>query len=129
MVLSVLSVVLGLVPFYRMYQVICLFAAGAATTAAIVKWCLLAHMIPEGAGHIVLPIISIAALLCLDWRLALASLVTFPLSFVCMGLTFKISGDSFARYDQSSNDMNSAIVEVHRGHRGHQGLWPCGRVV
>lgn len=150
-VLSVLSVVLGLVPFYCMYQVICLFAAGAATAAAIVKWCLLAlavyavkillfslstgvshamaytileslrlrladrflhaplgdvenhfigeiknmmvdkienmepplaHMIPEGAGHIVLPIISIAALLCLDWRLALASLVTFPLSFV-----------------------------------------------
>lgn len=59
---------------------------------------LLAHMIPEGAGHIVLPIISIAALLCLDWRLALASLVTFPLSFVCMGLTFKISGDSFALF-------------------------------
>lgn len=37
-VLSVLSVVLGLVPFYCMYQVICLFAAGAATAAAIVKW-------------------------------------------------------------------------------------------
>mgnify|MGYP004612274321 CR=1 FL=1 len=161
-VLSVLSVVLGLVPFYCMYQVICLFAAGAATAAAIVKWYLLAlavyavkillfslstgvshtmaytileslrlrladrflhaplgdvenhsigeiknmmvdkienmepplaHMIPEGAGHIVL-----AALLCLDWRLALASLVTFPLSFVCMGLTFKISGDSFALF-------------------------------
>ena len=167
-----------------MYQVICLFAAGAATAAAIVKWCLLAlavyavkillfslstgvshamayiileslrlrladrflhaplgdvenhsigeiknmmvdkienmepplaHMIPEGAGHIVLPIISIAALLCLDWRLALASLVTFPLSFVCMGPTFKISGDSFARYDQSSNDMNSAIAEYIEG--------------
>ena len=183
-VLSVLSVVLGLVPFYCMYQVICIFAAGAATAAAIVKWCLLAlavyavkillfslstgvshamaytileslrlrladrflhaplgdvenhsigeiknmmvdkienmepplaHMIPEGGGHIVLPIISIAALLCLDWRLALASLVTFPLSFVCMGLTFKISGDSFARYDQSSNDMNSAIVEYIEG--------------
>lgn len=183
-VLSVLSVVLGLVPFYCMYQVICLFTAGTATAAAIVKWCLLAlavyavkillfslstgvshamaytileslrlrladrflhaplgdvenhsigeiknmmvdkienmepplaHMIPEGAGHIVLPIISIAALLCLDWRLALASLVTFPLSFVCMGLTFKISGDSFARYDQSSNDMNSAIVEYIEG--------------
>ena len=45
----------------------------------------LAYMIPEGAGHIVLPIVSIAALLCIDWRLALVSLVTFPLSFLCMG--------------------------------------------
>ena len=75
----------------------------------------LAHMIPEGAGHIVLPVVSIIALAVLDWRLALASLVTFPLSFVCMGLTFKISGDSFARYDRSSSAMNSAIVEYIEG--------------
>lgn len=75
----------------------------------------LAHMIPEGAGHIVLPIVSITALLCIDWRLALASLVTFPLSFLCMGLTFAISGDSFAQYDRSGNEMNSAIVEYIEG--------------
>ena len=183
-VLSVVSVVLGLAPFYCMYRMICLFAAGTATTAAVIKWCALAlagyavkilifslstgishamaysvleglrlrfadrflraplgdvenhsigeiknmmvdkieniepplaHMIPEGAGHIVLPVISIAALLCIDWRLALASLVTFPLSFLCMGLTFRISGDSFAKYDRSSNEMNSAIVEYIEG--------------
>ena len=64
----------------------------------------LAHMIPEGAGHIVLPIVSILALLCLDWRLALASLVTFPLSFLCMGLTFKISGESFSKYPSNWKD-------------------------
>ncbi len=183
-ILSVLSVVLGLVPFYCMYRLICLFAYDAASMGGILKWCglsliayaakillfslstgishsmaytilealrlrladrflhaplgdvenhsigeiksmmvdkienlepPLAHMIPEGAGHIVLPVISIAALLCLDWRLALASLVTFPLSFVCMGLTFKISGDSFAQYDRSSSAMNSAIVEYIEG--------------
>lgn len=28
-----------------------------------------------------------------------------------MGLTFAISGDSFAQYDRSGNEMNSAIVE------------------
>ena len=32
-----------------------------------------------------------------------------------MGLTFKISGDSFAKYDRSSNEMNSAIVEYIEG--------------
>lgn len=42
----------------------------------------LAHMIPEGDGHIVLPIVSIIALAFVDWRIALASLVTFPLSFI-----------------------------------------------
>ena len=183
-VLSVLSVVLGLVPFYCMYELLRLFVLGTAALADILRWCLLslaayvvkialfslstgvshamaytileglrlrladrflraplgdveahsigeiktmmvdkiesiepplAHMIPEGAGHVVLPVISIAALACIDWRLALASLVTFPLSFLCMGLTFKISGDSFTRYDQSASAMNSAIVEYIEG--------------
>ena len=183
-VLSVLSVVLGLAPFYCMYRMLALFTLGAVTAGEIVKWCFLmlaayalkillfslstgvshamaytilealrlrladrflraplgevenhsigeiktmmvdkienlepplAHMIPEGAGHIVLPIISILALLCIDWRLALASLVTFPLSFLCMALTFKISGDSFAKYDRSASAMNSAIVEYIEG--------------
>ena len=71
----------------------------------------LAHMIPEGAGHVVLPIVSIIALLCIDWRLALASLVTFPLSMVCMMLTFKISGKNFQTYDKANAYMNSTIVE------------------
>ena len=138
-ILSVLSVMLGLVPFYCMYALICLFVAGTATAALAAKWCLLAlladavkillfslstgtshamaytileglrlrladrflhaplgnmenhtigeiksmmmdkienlepplaHMIPEGAGHVVLPVVSIIALLCIDWRLA-----------------------------------------------------------
>lgn len=75
----------------------------------------LAHMIPEGAGHLVLPIVSIIALAVPDPRLALASLVTFPLSFICMGLTFKISGKNFTEYDNSSNRMNSTIVEYIEG--------------
>ena len=164
-VLSVLSVAAGLVPFYCMYRMIGLFASGEATAQSVAMWCglslavyavkillfslstgishsmaytilealrlrladrflhaplgdveghsigeiknmmvdkienlepPLAHMIPEGAGHIVLPVVSIAALLMMDWRLALASLATFPLSFLCMGLTFKISGESYA---------------------------------
>lgn len=179
-VLSVLSVILGLVPFYCMYRVICLFAAENASAGAVVKWCLaallfyavkilafslstgishsmaysvleslrlrladrflhaplgnvqnhsigeiknmmvdkienleppLAHMIPEGAGHIVLPVVSLIALCIIDWRIMLASLVTFPLSFFCMGLTFKISGKNFDKYDKSADYMNSTIVE------------------
>ncbi len=183
-ILSVLSVTLGLLPFYCMYRLICLFVSGTVTAAAIIQWCILAlfsyalkiltftfstatshnmaytvleslrlrladrflhaplgnvenhtvgeiktmmvdkienlepplaHMIPEGAGHIVLPIVSIVALAVIDWRLALASLVTFPLSFICMGLTFKISGKNFDKYDRSASHMNSTIVEYIEG--------------
>lgn len=183
-ILSVISVMLGLVPFYCMYELISMFVTNAVTTGEIVKWCMiallsyalkiltftlstgashsmaytileglrlrladrflhaplgnveyhtigeiknmmvdkienleppLAHMIPEGAGHIVLPTVSIIALFIIDWRLALASLVTFPLSLVCMALTFKISGKNFAKYDESANYMNSTIVEYIEG--------------
>ena len=75
----------------------------------------LAHMIPEGAGHIVLPIVSIVALAVVDWRLALASLVMFPLSVVCMALTFKISGKNFDEYDRKGSYMNSVVVEYVEG--------------
>ena len=183
-ILSVLSVTLGLAPFYCMYRAICLFTAGTATIGAVVPWCLwtfvfyaakiltfsistgishsmaysvleslrlrladrflhaplgnvqnhsigeiksmmvdkienleppLAHMIPEGTGHIVLPIVSLIALGFIDWRIMLASLVTFPLSIFCMGLTFKISGKNFDKYDKAAAYMNSTIVEYIEG--------------
>lgn len=75
----------------------------------------LAHMIPEGMGHLALPIVSIIALACIDWRLALASLATVPLSLICMVLTFRISGKNFDQYVQSNTAMNSTIVEYIEG--------------
>lgn len=183
-VLSVISITAGLVPFFCMYQVICKFVDGTVTSGAILGWCgaallaycvkvlcfagstaashqvayhvleglrlrmadrflhaplgevqahsigeiknimvdkiegiepPLAHVVPEGAGHIVLPVVSIIALALIDWRIALASLVTFPAAFVCMALTFKISGKNFDTYNNSNTYMNSTIVEYIEG--------------
>ncbi|MCD8356958.1 MAG: ABC transporter ATP-binding protein/permease [Clostridia bacterium] len=75
----------------------------------------LAHMIPEGAGHLVLPIISLIALAVIDWRVALASLVTVPFSLICMILTFQISGKNFDKYNNANAYMNSVIVEYIEG--------------
>ena len=75
----------------------------------------LAHMIPEGCGHLLLPVISIIALLLINFKLALASLITVPLSFVFMALTMMISGKSFKQYDISNANMNSTIVEYVEG--------------
>ena len=75
----------------------------------------LAHMIPEGAGHVVLPAVSILALWLIDWRVALASLVTVPFSLACMTMTFKISGKNFDKYNNSNAVMNSTIVEYIEG--------------
>ena len=59
--------------------------------------------------------VSILALAAIDFRIALASLVTFPAAFVCMMLTFQISGRNFDTYNQSNAYMNSAIVEYIEG--------------
>lgn len=75
----------------------------------------LAHMIPEGIGHIALPVLSFASLIMIDWRLALSSLVTLPFSFLCMVLTFIISGKNFNQYNESNAFMNSVIVEYVEG--------------
>ncbi len=75
----------------------------------------LAHMIPEGCGHLLLPVISIIALFLINFKLALASLITVPLSFVFMALTMMISGKSFKQYDISNANMNSTIVEYVEG--------------
>ncbi len=75
----------------------------------------LAHLIPEGSGHVVLPIVSFIALAIVDWRVALASLITLPLAMVCMVLTYKISGKNFDKYDKANSYMNSTIVEYIEG--------------
>lgn len=75
----------------------------------------LAHMIPEGSGHILLPVVSLAALCFVDVRIALAALVTLPFSMALMSLTMVISGKSFTKYDESNAHMNSTIVEYIEG--------------
>lgn len=75
----------------------------------------MAHVVPEGAGHMVLPLVSIIALFLVDFRIALAALITLPGSLLCMGLTFKISGESFQKYNESNAYMNSTIVEYIEG--------------
>ncbi len=41
-VLSVLSVAAGLVPFYCVYALLCQVVAGAATAGTAARWCLIA---------------------------------------------------------------------------------------
>ena len=75
----------------------------------------LAHVVPEGAGHLVLPLVSLIALSMVDWRLSLSALVTLPGALLYTILTFKISDDSFQKYNSSNAYMNSTIVEYVEG--------------
>ncbi|MCR5093733.1 MAG: ABC transporter ATP-binding protein/permease [Lachnospiraceae bacterium] len=75
----------------------------------------LAHVVPEGAGHILLPIVCFAALAFVDIRVALAALLALPLGLVFMMLTFKLSGENMTKYQEANAHMSSMIVEYVEG--------------
>ena len=75
----------------------------------------LAHVVPEGVGHILLPIVCFIALAMVDIRVALASLLALPLGLVFMMLTFKLSGKNMTRYQEANAHMSSMIVEYVEG--------------
>ena len=75
----------------------------------------LAHVVPEGAGHILLPIVCFVALVAVDIRVALASLLALPLGLIFMMLTFKISGKNMTKYQEANANMSSMIVEYVEG--------------
>ena len=75
----------------------------------------LAHMIPEGSGHLVLPTVSLIALFLLDFRVAFGSLLSLPIGFAFMLITFAISGKSMEKYMESNVRLNSVIVEYIEG--------------
>ena len=75
----------------------------------------LAHMIPEGSGHLILPLIRLIALIFIDFRVALGSLLSLPIGFVFILLTFAISGKNMTKYMESNERLNSVIVEYIEG--------------
>ncbi len=75
----------------------------------------LAHMIPELSSNLLLPIVVIAALFVLDWRMGLAALVTIPAALVPLSAGMKTYNANYAAYMESNNHVNSVIVEYVEG--------------
>lgn len=75
----------------------------------------LAHFVPEGAGHLVLPVVSFIAICVIDIRVALGALAALPIGILFMALTFVISGKNLDKYQKANAHMNSVIVEYIEG--------------
>ena len=54
-------------------------------------------------------------LVCIDWRMALAMLVTVPLAFIAFAMMMKNFNKLYADYMESSNYVNGVIVEYVEG--------------
>ncbi len=84
---------------------------GAGTTHTF-----LAHQLPDMAGSIVSPIILIALIFIVEWRMGLASFVPIILGFITMRFMMSSIGKEFQKkYYDSLEEMSSESVEYVRG--------------
>ncbi|WP_244835054.1 ABC transporter ATP-binding protein [Clostridium sp. BJN0001] len=75
----------------------------------------LAHMIPEGAGNIVLPIAVWITVFIFDFRMALASIVTIPITLIIFSQLMKDYDKNYTTYMKYKNHVNSVMVEYIEG--------------
>ena len=76
---------------------------------------ILAHLVPEMTSSLFVPLCIIVYLFILDWRMALASLVTLPIGFLCCLGMSRGYEEKFAGLMQRIQKMNATIVEYVSG--------------
>ncbi len=75
----------------------------------------LAHLIPEFTSYILLPVLVFIWLLLIDWRMGLALLIAPILALFPMKAMMKNYNQLYKEYVESSNYVNSVIVEYVEG--------------
>lgn len=75
----------------------------------------LAHLFPEMTANITAPVLTLIFLFVLDWRLALLSLVVFPIAFFFMMMVMGGYAKDFAGAVQATNEMSGAMIEYING--------------
>ena len=75
----------------------------------------LAHAIPEMSSNAVVALATMIYLFVIDWRMALASLITFPLGMVFFMLMMAGYNKNYARTVAATNTLNDTAVEYIGG--------------
>ena len=75
----------------------------------------LAHMIPELSSNILLPLVVVAAMFSIDWRMGLALLATIPFAQIPMAFGMRSYNKNYAAYMEANAHVNSIIVEYVEG--------------
>lgn len=76
---------------------------------------LLAHSLPEGIANLIVPVMVYIAMFFVDWRLALMSLASIPLSIVAMMIMYSAGMKKMVPYYMASGKMNNTIIEYVNG--------------
>jgi len=76
---------------------------------------MLAHAIPEMSSNAAVALATLIYLFVIDWRMALASLITFPLGMVFFMLMMAGYNKNYARTVAATNALNDTAVEYIGG--------------
>jgi len=74
-----------------------------------------AHHFPDAVAAFIVPVATAIALLWVDWRMALASLVMAPIAMVVMDIAMRDIGKAHAHWNDIQTRMNSSLLEYLRG--------------
>lgn len=75
----------------------------------------MAHIIPEFTSNLLVPIALLIYLFILDWRMALAVLVTVPIGFGCYALMTRGYAESYQNTVVKTKNLNDTAVEYING--------------
>ena len=75
----------------------------------------LAHLFPEMTANIVAPALTVIYLFILDWRLALLSLVVFPIAFIFMMMVMGNYAKDYEGAVKATTEMSSTMIEYING--------------
>ena len=76
---------------------------------------LLAHSMPEGIANLMIPIAVYVAMFFVDWKLALLSLASIPISLIAMMKMYSVGMKKMGPYYMAGQKMNNTIIEYING--------------
>jgi len=76
---------------------------------------LLAHSMPEGIANLMIPIAVYVAMFFVDWKLALLSLASIPISLIAMMTMYSVGMKKMEPYYMAGQKMNNTIIEYING--------------
>ncbi len=75
----------------------------------------LAHMIPEMTGNLCAVVVTLGLLFTIDWRMALVSLITFPVGMICFLCMMFGYEENYSRTVRATKHLNDTAVEYIGG--------------
>jgi ATP-binding cassette subfamily B protein IrtA len=74
-----------------------------------------AHHFPDAVAALVVPLATAIALMWVDWRMALGSLVMAPLAVATMAIAMRDVGKAHQQWNDIQSRMNTSLLEYLRG--------------